>query len=37
MIVENEHLLPEGLAKIKMLSKQINLITSETRRTGNKN
>lgn len=37
MITENKHLLPEGLDEIRLLSKQINLITSVTRRSGNKN
>ena len=37
MILQNKHLLAEGLTEIRLLSKQINLITSITRRTGNKN
>ena len=36
MVLDNKHLNQDGLDAIKVLSKQINLITSITRKTGNK-
>ena len=37
MTLNKEHLTQVGLNKIKVLSKEVNLITSITRRTGSKN
>lgn len=36
MVLDKQHLNQEGLNNIKILSKEINLITSVTRKTGNK-
>jgi hypothetical protein len=36
MVLNKEHLTKDGLEAIRKLSKEINLITSISRKTGNK-
>ena len=37
MVLNNKHITPKGLSEIKALSRQVNIITSNTGSIGHKN